>query len=154
MAQVVKNSPANSGYIRDAGLIPGSEKSPGEGNGNPLQYSCLENPLDRGAWWATVHGVAKGRTRLKWLSTHTLFISIWWRCQMRTQHSRSMSTDFTESKTCVSSCSAKEPPLWTNLFIYIIIEVLVMILYGLRHHSCQHCFCFVLVCFLLAFYLH
>ena len=45
-------------------MIPGSGRSPGEGNGNPLQYSCLENPMDRGAWWATVHGVAKSRTRL------------------------------------------------------------------------------------------
>ena len=43
----------------DQGLIPGSGRSPGEGNGNPFQYSCLENPMDRGAWWATVHGVAK-----------------------------------------------------------------------------------------------
>ena len=48
----------------DPGLIPGSGRSPGEGNSNPLQYSCLENPMDRGAWWATVHGVAKSRTRL------------------------------------------------------------------------------------------
>ena len=48
----------------DLGLIPGSGRSPGEGNGNPLQNSCLENPMDRGAWWATVHGVAKGQTRL------------------------------------------------------------------------------------------
>ena len=48
----------------DPGLIPGSGRSPGEGNGNPLQYSCLENPLDRGAWQATVHGVAKNRTQL------------------------------------------------------------------------------------------
>ena len=48
-----------------AGLIPGSRKSPGEGNGNPLQYSCLENPMDRGAWWATVHGIAKSQTRLR-----------------------------------------------------------------------------------------
>ena len=47
----------------DPGLIPGSGRSPGEGNGNPLQYSCLENPMDGGAWWATVHGVAKSRTR-------------------------------------------------------------------------------------------
>ena len=46
----------------DLGLIPGSGRSPGEGNGNPLQCSCLENPMDRGAWWATVHGVAKSRT--------------------------------------------------------------------------------------------
>ena len=50
----VKNLPANAG---DVGLIPGSGRYPGEGNGNPLQYSCLENPMDRGAWWATVHGV-------------------------------------------------------------------------------------------------
>ena len=50
--------------VEDLGSIPGSGRSPGEGNGNPLQYSCLENPMDRGAWWATVHGVAKSRTRL------------------------------------------------------------------------------------------
>ena len=48
----------------DLGLIPGLGRSPGEGNGNPLQYSCLENPMDRGAWWATVHRVAKSQTRL------------------------------------------------------------------------------------------
>ena len=48
--------------VGDPGLIPGSGRSPGEGNGNPLQYSCLENPMDRGAWWATVHGVAKSQT--------------------------------------------------------------------------------------------
>ena len=48
----------------DPGSIPGFGRSPGEGNGNPLQYSCLENPMDRAAWWATVHGVAKSQTRL------------------------------------------------------------------------------------------
>ena len=48
----------------DPGLTPGSERSPGEGNGYPFQYSCLEKPMDRGAWWATVHGVAKSRTGL------------------------------------------------------------------------------------------
>ena len=48
-----------------AGLIPGSGRSPGEGNGNPLQSCCLENPIDREAWWATVHGVGKSRTRLR-----------------------------------------------------------------------------------------
>ena len=53
---VVKNLPANAG---DMGLIPGSRISPEEENGNPLQYSCLEDPVDRGAWWVTVHGVAK-----------------------------------------------------------------------------------------------
>ena len=56
---VVKNPPANAGNKRDVGLIPGSGRSPGEGNGNPLQYSCLENPMDRGAWRAIVHGATK-----------------------------------------------------------------------------------------------
>ena len=72
MALVVKNLPtnANAGDVRDTGLIPGLGRSPGEGNGNPLQFSCLENPMDRGAWWATVHRVAKSQTRLKRLSTH------------------------------------------------------------------------------------
>ena len=55
----MKNLPANAGDIREVGSIPGSERSPGEGNGNPLQDSCLENLMDRGAWWATVHGVAE-----------------------------------------------------------------------------------------------
>ena len=57
----VKVSACNAG---DLGSIPGLGRSPGEGNGNPLQYSCLENPMDGGAWWATVHGVAESRTRL------------------------------------------------------------------------------------------
>ena len=61
---VVKNPPANAGDIRDAGLIPGSGRSTGKGSKNPLQYSCLENPKDRGAWWASVYGVTQSRTRL------------------------------------------------------------------------------------------
>ena len=59
---VVKNLLFNAG---DLGSIPGSGRSPAEGNSNPLQYSCLENPMDGGAWWATVHGVTHSRTRLK-----------------------------------------------------------------------------------------
>ena len=55
----------------DPGSIPGLGRSPGEGNGNPLQYSCLENPMDGGVWWATVHGVSKSRTRLSNF-THSL----------------------------------------------------------------------------------
>ena len=62
---MVKNLPANAGDIRDPGLIPGSRRSPGGRHGNPPQYSCLENPMDRGAWQATVHGIAKSQTRLK-----------------------------------------------------------------------------------------
>ena len=57
--KVIKNPSANAGNERDVGLIPGSGRSPGVRNGNPLQYSCLENSMDRGAWWATVHGVTK-----------------------------------------------------------------------------------------------
>ena len=62
---VVKNPPANAGDIRDAGLIPGLGRSPGGGHGNLLQYSCLENPVDRAAWQAIVHRVAKSQTGLK-----------------------------------------------------------------------------------------
>ena len=57
-------------YVRDTGSIHGSGRSPGEGHGNPLQCSCLENPMDQGAWQATVHRVAKSQTQLKPLSTH------------------------------------------------------------------------------------
>ena len=64
---VVKNPPANARDTGDTGSIPGSGPAPGEENGNPLQYSWLENPMDRGAWRATVHGATKGRT---WLSMH------------------------------------------------------------------------------------
>ena len=59
---VVKNPPANAGDTRDAGLIPESGRSLGVGNGNPLLYSCLENSMDRGAWWVTVYGVVKSWT--------------------------------------------------------------------------------------------
>ena len=65
-SSVVKNLPVNAG---DLSSVPGSGRSPGEGNGNPLQCSCLENPRDGGAWWATVHGAAQSRTRLKRLSS-------------------------------------------------------------------------------------
>jgi len=58
----VKNSPANAGDVKDAGLIPGLGRSPGGGHSIPVQCCCLENPMDRGAWWATVHRVAKSRT--------------------------------------------------------------------------------------------
>ena len=68
MVLVVKNLPTNAGDTGDTGdvgLIPGSRRSPGEGHGNLLQYSCLENPMDRGAWRATVHRDTKSQTRLK-----------------------------------------------------------------------------------------
>ena len=65
---MVKNLPASAGNVRHAGSIPGLGRSPEEGNGNPLQYSCLENPMDRRAWWGIVHGVTQSRTQLKQLS--------------------------------------------------------------------------------------
>ena len=70
VALMVKNSPANAGDVRDAGLIPGLGRSPAGWNGNPLQYSCLKNPVDRGALWAIVHRVAKNQTWLKQPSMH------------------------------------------------------------------------------------
>ena len=69
---MVKNPSANAADIRDVGLIPGSERSPGGGHGNPFQYSCLENPMDRGARRAIVHRVTKSQTRLKQLSMQSL----------------------------------------------------------------------------------
>ena len=68
---MLNNLPANAGDARDEGSAPGLGRSPGEGNGSPLQYSCLEDNKDRGAWWTTVHGVAKNRTRLSHTDTHT-----------------------------------------------------------------------------------
>jgi len=70
VAPAVKNSPANAGDTREAGSIPGLGRSPGVGNGNPLQYSCLEKFMHRGAWWATVSGITKGWTQLD-MHTHT-----------------------------------------------------------------------------------
>ena len=65
---MVKTMPASAGDVRDMGSIPGSGRSPGGGRGNPLQYCCLENPMDRGPWWATVHRATQSQTRLKRLS--------------------------------------------------------------------------------------
>ena len=68
----VKNPPTDAGGVRDADLIAGLERFPGGGNGSPLQYSYLENPMDRGAWRATVYRVSKSQTRLKRLNTHAV----------------------------------------------------------------------------------
>ena len=62
IALVVKNLPANAGDIRNAGLIPGLGRSPGEGHSNPLQYSCMGNHMDRGAWWAALHWITESDT--------------------------------------------------------------------------------------------
>ena len=78
MALVVKNSPTSAQDVREVGLIPGLGRSPGEGNGNPLQYSCLENPMDRGAWWATAHGVARVRHDLATQERESLILRDPW----------------------------------------------------------------------------
>ena len=74
MALVVKNPPATVGDVRGAGPIPGWGRSPAGGRGNPLQYSYLENPMHRGVWWATVHGVTNSQTGLK--HTHVSYITL------------------------------------------------------------------------------
>ena len=71
MALVVKNPPTNAGDVRDVGSVPGLERSPGGGHRNPLQYSCLENPMDRGAWLTTVLRVTNSQTHLKLLRMHS-----------------------------------------------------------------------------------
>ena len=76
MALVIKNPPANAGDTGDTGSIPGSGRSPGGGHGNPLQYSCLKNPMDKGSWQSTVHWITKSQIQLKRLSMHAfLYIS-------------------------------------------------------------------------------
>ena len=74
---MVKSLFANEGDIRDAGSFPGSGRSPKGGHGNLLQYSCLENPMGRGAWWATVHRL-ESQTLLKQLSTHVFYNKVKW----------------------------------------------------------------------------
>jgi len=69
---MVKNLPAHAGDVRDLGSFSGLGRVPGGRHSHPLQYSCLKNPMDRGAWWATVHGVEKSQIQLKQLSGHSL----------------------------------------------------------------------------------
>ena len=70
MVLVVKNLPTNAGELKEVSLIPQSGRSPEGGNGSPLQNSCLENPIDRGAWWATVHGIAKSQHMIRILTLY------------------------------------------------------------------------------------
>ena len=76
LAVVVSNLPANAGDVRNTSSIPESGRSTAGGHDNPLQYFCLENPMDRGVWWATVQRVSKSRTWLKQLNMHLLFITL------------------------------------------------------------------------------
>ena len=106
MALVVKNLPANAGDIRDTGLILGSGRSPEGRHGNPLQYSCLENPMDRGAWQATVHSVAKSRTQLKRLSMHACMFYIYIYSTGKKSESHSVMSDSLEPHGLNSPCNS------------------------------------------------
>ena len=113
VALVVKNLPVNAGDIRDVGSIPGLGRSPGEGHSYPLQYSCLENPMDRGTWRATVHRVAKSRTRLKWFSTfhkHNFHVPMFHKHWFK--YFKSILLYLLETKTCFLFQLA-----WRNIFI-------------------------------------
>ena len=95
---VVRYLPTSAGDMRHSGSIPGSRRSPGEGNGNPLQYSCLENSLDRGAWWATVHGVTIRWIWLKGISQN-LFIYLYIGGYITLVHCVWMCRDILQMKT-------------------------------------------------------
>ena len=101
VALVVENLPASAGDLRDMGLIPGSGRFPGGGHGNPLQYSRLENSMDRGTRWATVHRVSKSQTQLKQLNMHTciLLSNAVLRSWLQEQVLRRCNVDFLWSQT-------------------------------------------------------
>ena len=99
MTLVVKNPPTNAGNIIDIGWIPGPGRSSGRGHGNPLQYSCLENLMNRGTRWATAHRVARRSTQLKWLSKQAYFIEA--KILSSTYHSIPLSVYFVETKVKV-----------------------------------------------------
>ena len=113
MAQQEKESSCNAGDTGDAGSIPGSIRSPGEGNGNPLQYSCLGNPMDRRAWWAIVHEVTKSKTWLSnwahiylWINVFMLlFLQRFWLWQWR-------------KKLPNLPCADVVPKYWRSLWIH------------------------------------
>ena len=101
---VKKNPPTNAGDLGDRDSLPGLQRSLGGGNSKPLQYSCLENPIDTGVWRSTVHGVAKSQTRLKQLSTHvrmhTVFFYTYARLIDTTQYEHKLYMCW-ETKICV-----------------------------------------------------
>ena len=127
---MVKNPPANAGDTRDADSIPGSGKSPRGGHGNPLQYSCLENPMDRAAWWATVDGVAKSQTQLKWLSTNSFFNFF--------SSIRSVSCNFYPLKYCVrhKAVSLEIWKWWHNITSNMLMKVSGFFFWGVSKQTC------------------
>ena len=103
IALVVKNLAANAGDTRDAGSIPAWGRSPGGGNGNPLQYSCLENSMDRGAWRATVHGATKSQTQLRGWAHKIYSLSDFLYVQIYFLYSKMIQirTNQRETRTCI-----------------------------------------------------
>ena len=102
VALVVKNPPANAEGAGEVGSIPGSGRPPGVGNGNPLQYSCLENSMDRGAWWAPVHGATKGPTRLSNYA-HSHYVLIFSILEIE-KHLKHKNTQICGSISCQRNC--------------------------------------------------
>ena len=96
----------------DSGLFPGSERSSGEGNGYPLQYSCLENPIDRGAWWATVHGIAKSQAVTEWLTlSHTFHEESLYSAQFCCESKTAL-----KQKVCLKKLSGKKRHVLAKTF--------------------------------------
>ena len=117
-SQVVKNLPASTGDTGDMDSIPGSGRSPREGHGNPLQYSCLENPHGQKAWRATMQGVTKSWIQLKWLSTR------WWTPSIKPVLTNPECTDLTSLNFCNTQ-------LWYSLHCdYILSHFLIKIIVG------------------------
>ena len=123
-----KESSCNAGDTGDVGSIPGSGRSPHGGHGNPFQYSCLENHMDRGAWWAAVHRVAKSQTRLKQLSVHT--------CTHTHTHSI-MITLFKLSYISWNSNSLNETAEWAGKKKWM----LIFLVFIARYRSISHYIC-------------
>ena len=137
VALVVKNLPANAGDRTSAGSIPGSGRSPERGHGNPLQYSCHENPIDRGAWWARVHGVAKSQTPLKWVSmsirrllqadketNHTYTYDWDLRPLVKKKREREKICDLCHGFISYINTNARRALLWVEMYPLIGVEVL------------------------------
>ena len=124
MALLVKNLPASAGVLREACLIPGSARSPGGGNGTLLQYSCLENSMDRGAWQATAHGVTKRWTQLKQLSTTHTYTNT------QERHCKKMFILKFRDKCCISYLFKKSLfYIFKSINNHILMGILWLILY-------------------------
>ena len=138
---MVKNPPANTGGMRDKGPIPGLGGSPGGGHGNPLLYSCLENPMDRGAWRAAVHGVAKSRNDLETLHTYWIdFTDFLFEVLNITDTKCFLSSSASGAYTCVVIISlficVQTNCKWIQLVKNILIMALIQSLLNIQIYVC------------------